>query len=64
MKPYQQRVLAERDYVAERLPKLRAFLDGKPEIDHAEIERLTRQAGHMEAYLAVLNERIDAFKPE
>lgn len=61
--PHQQRVVGERDELADKLKKLETFFtnpifDGLPK---AEKDRLKRQAGHMDGYLAVLNERIEAF---
>lgn len=61
--PHQQRVVTERQELADNLQKLKAFFanpifDGLPQ---AEKERLKRQAVHMGDYLGVLNERIEAF---
>jgi hypothetical protein len=63
MQPHQQRVVTERDELAEKLTKLNAFtgtavFTGLPE---AEQFRLTRQAGIMKDYLDILNDRINAF---
>lgn len=63
MQPYQERVIAEKAELDERLAKLRAFFETEAftELDNAEIERLQRQAVFMSAYSEVLRERIAAF---
>lgn len=63
LQPHQQRVVAERAELADRLTKLLAFFktsnfDG---LDVSERIRLRLQAHHMGGYLDVLNERIAAF---
>lgn len=62
--PHQQRVVTERDELAERLVKLLAFLQTPlfAGLDAAERSRLRNQARFMDGYLAVLGERIEAFK--
>lgn len=64
MPEYQLRVLTERDELATRLSKLRAFLesDAYQSVDPPEQSRLLAQAEHMGKYLAVLNDRIIAFQ--
>ena len=61
--PHQQRVVTERDELAERLAKLMAFLQAPvfAGLDAAERVRMRSQAHHMNGYLAMLNERIEAF---
>lgn len=61
--PHQQRVVDERDVLADRLAKLLAFFQGPifPTLDAAEQARLRSQARFMGGYEAVLEERIEAF---
>jgi len=64
MAPHQERVVIERNELAEKLAKLLAFFqtdifNGLPE---AERSRLRNQARFMDSYAAVLEERIAAFK--
>jgi len=62
--PHQQRVVTERDELAERLTKLRAFLGSvlfRTKLDASERVLLRAQAHHMQGYLWVLDERIKAF---
>ena len=61
--PHQQRVVTERDELAERLSKLFAFFQSPvfAGLDAAERSRLRNQARFMDGYLAMLNERIEAF---
>lgn len=61
--PHQQRVVAERDELRERLTKLNEFIEGDvfKTLDTAEGWRLQRQQGYMSAYLGVLCERIENF---
>lgn len=63
MEAYKQRVIEERDQLADRLDKLRDFLGGGLflTLDGMEQGRMHRQAGFMKAYLDTLNERIDNF---
>ncbi len=68
MMPHQQRVVAEREALHGNLTRLRAFI-GEGVTPHAmfaalpedEQSRLTRQCSAMAAYLAILDERIEAF---
>jgi hypothetical protein len=64
MLPWQQRVLDERDELAEKLTALQKFCES-PRLFEAVVEgeadRLARQAAAMSAYLAVLDERIAKF---
>lgn len=63
--PHQQRVVEERDELADRLQKLTAFLD-TPTFDalpKAERHRLAQQQAVMRHLAAVLKERIEAFEP-
>lgn len=61
--PHQQRVVTERDELAERLSKLFAFFQSPifAGLPAAEQTRLRSQARFMDGYLAVLGERIEAF---
>jgi len=61
--PHQQRVVTERDELAERLSKLFAFFQSPifAGLPAAEQNRLRNQARFMDGYLAVLGERIEAF---
>jgi hypothetical protein len=63
MQPHQQRVVAEKAELDEKLAKLSTFFNTETfaGLDEAEQERLQRQAGHMAAYSKVLGERIAAF---
>lgn len=63
LKPHQQRVVAEKAELDERLDKLRAFFGTEvfSELDDLEMDRLQRQAEHMAAYSEVLGKRIAAF---
>lgn len=60
---HQQRVVAERDELAERLGKLLAFFQTAQfdRLDAAEQSRMRNQARFMDGYLAVLEDRIKAF---
>lgn len=61
--PHQQRVVAERNELCERLGKLSAFLATETYMQLPEPERvrLVRQASIMGQYSDVLAERIEAF---
>lgn len=63
MQPHQQRVIDEKAELDEKLEKLKSFFttDIFAGLDTDEMERLQRQADHMEAYSGVLGERIEAF---
>ncbi len=61
---HQQRVVTERDELAERIAKLSAFL-ATPTYQRLDDEEQTRLANQLEAMrllCAILNQRIDAFK--
>ena len=63
MQPHQQRVVTEKDELAEKLTKLNAFIGGEiyNGLPEDERTRLARQATAMKDYLDILNERIQAF---
>jgi hypothetical protein len=64
LQPHQQRVVAEKADLDDRMGKLDAFIAQNPmflKLDPAEQERLTRQYRYMEQYSRVLGERIEAF---
>lgn len=63
MQPHQQRVVTERDELAEKLTKLNSFIGGQifNGLPADERVRLAKQAGLMKDYLDILNERIEAF---
>jgi hypothetical protein len=62
---HQERVVAEKAELDEKLAKLTAFITTKnatfAALPQAEMERLIRQHGIMELYSRVLGERIAAF---
>ena len=64
MELYQQRVVAERAELSERLGKLLAFFQSEAfaKLSEAERSRLRNPARFMDGYLAVLEERIAALK--
>ena len=65
MKPYQERLIAEKQELEERLSKLMAFLENKEQnisVPAEDFALLQRQSGIMEQYLQVLNERIARFQ--
>ncbi len=65
LQPHQQRVVAERDELNDRLAKLAVFLDNEEtpaRVGLDEFGRLSIQKHVMAAYLAILNERIANFK--
>jgi hypothetical protein len=64
LKPHQQRVVAEKGEVEERLIALVQFLDGDlyRGLDEAEKNRLRQQRYFMSGYCQVLRDRIDAFQ--
>ena len=64
MQDYQQRVVEEREALAEKLQKLTAFIvSGKfSELDAAERTRLLWQQSAMNSYRAALAQRIAAFE--
>ena len=61
---FKERVITERDELAERLAKLVAFLNGDASqaLDEHEISRLRSQRYYMSGYHNVLDERIAAFR--
>jgi hypothetical protein len=63
LKPHQQRVIAEKAELDERLAKLVAFRHTAVHqtLPAAERARLSRQHYHMAEYSRVLGERIEAF---
>lgn len=62
MPPHQQRVLAERAALDEKIKKLTAFLEKKPcVLTLSELDLLVVQHGIMVAYSYVLSQRIAAF---
>lgn len=64
MKPYQERVVAEKKDLEEKIDKLHTFIssDEWKDVDLREKDRLLRQVHHMTKYASVLGERIAAFK--
>lgn len=63
LQPHQQRVVAEKTELDEKLAKLLAFFQGGifASLPEAERSRLRNQARFMDGYSAVLGERIEAF---
>lgn len=63
MLPYQERVVAEKSELDEKLTKLLCFFQSPDFIalSEAERSRLRNQARFMDGYAAVLEERISAF---
>jgi hypothetical protein len=63
MQPHQERAIAEKAELDERLAKLKAFLGSEAFVKVAEDEqdRLDRQADTMAEYSGILGERIAAF---
>lgn len=66
MAPHQERVVAEKDELADKLTKLNAFIGGAvyDRLSADERNRLCRQAAVMKDYLDILNDRIAAFDTE
>ena len=66
MQAHQQRVVDERDQLAEKLTRLNSFIGGDivKGLPVEERIRLARQAGAMKEYLDILNDRINAFPVE
>lgn len=64
MQPHQQRVVDEKDQLAERFGKLLVFFQGQmfPTLPEAEQTRLSCQALFMDGYLKVLEQRVEAFE--
>ena len=64
LQPHQQRVVAEKTELDEKLSKLNAFMDGEQFriiCDSDECDRLVKQRHAMERYSNILGERISAF---
>lgn len=63
MKPFQSRVVTERDELRSKIDLLAAFFDSTiyAELPRAEQSRMFNQLHHMNGYCEVLNERIEAF---
>ena len=63
MQAHQERVVAEKADLDEKIGKLDVFIHGTiyPTLDEAERARLMRQLCHMRDYSNVLTERIAAF---
>jgi hypothetical protein len=63
MQPHQERVVAEKRELDEKLVKLGAFLEGSffPTLSADEQGRLTEQASVMKRYSEILGDRIAAF---
>lgn len=65
MPDYQQRVIDERNNLAEKVEKLKVFLGSPPPrsttVPLQEQVRMFRQLDYMKLYLQVLDERIAAF---
>ena len=63
MKPYQERVLVERDELVDRISRLGPFIasDMFKQLPGAEQERMRRQLDIMVQYRDVLLERIKSF---
>lgn len=73
MKPFQQRVVVERNELRERLERLKRYIDGAipaselpsiqfPELPDDERKRLSEQRDLMQKYLNILEERIENFR--
>lgn len=63
MAPYQERVIAERDDLQQKIEALERFTgtDQMRSLSLKEQYRLVRQLNHMRSYRDVLNERIEDF---
>ena len=63
LQPHQQRVVTEKEELAEKLVKLLSFFQTPifAGLSEAEQSRLRNQARFMDGYAAVLEERIAAF---
>jgi hypothetical protein len=63
MEAYQERVVAEKAELSDKLSKLEAFVMGKAfdSVSAPEQARLSRQCLIMQLYVQVLSERIEAF---
>ncbi len=66
MKPYQERVVAEKNALDEKLSLLSSFIGSNDiyrTLDRVEQSRLNRQLEAMTLYSNILGERIAAFAP-
>lgn len=65
LQPHQQRVVDEKNELAERLQKLQVFVGSKKFNEVAEPERslLLEQMHHMTAYYVTLTKRTDLWAP-
>lgn len=63
MAPHEERVVAEKTELDEKISKLTAFIFSLKfdSLTSEEKDRLSRQHRHMQEYSAVLEERIDSF---
>lgn len=63
MAPYQERVIAERDDLQQKIEALERFTgtDQMRSLSLKDQYRLVRQLNHMRSYRDVLNERIEDF---
>lgn len=63
MQPHQERVVAEKIELDDKLAKLMAFFDGPTYkgLTEAEQKRLVAQSGVMKEYSDILGQRISAF---
>jgi hypothetical protein len=59
---WRQRVVNERDELADRLARLDGFLLSSNRADVLDCGLLEEQRVHMRAYLGVLDQRIEAFE--
>jgi hypothetical protein len=66
MKPYQQRVIDEKNELDDKLNKLINFFSNPifESLKNEEKSRLRKQAGIMTDYFDILNERISSFKDD
>jgi len=64
MKPYQERVVKEKEELDDKISRLRPFVSGEnfKNLPEDERERMSRQLDLMEDYSKVLSERITAFR--
>lgn len=61
MEPWQERVIAEKVELDDRLERLHHALRFRTDLDPAQRDLMFRQACYMEAYSSTLRERIEAF---
>jgi hypothetical protein len=63
MQPHQERVVAEKHELDDKISKLTAFVGGTifASLDDAERSRLSIQLQHMNGYSEILGQRIAAF---